>query len=279
MPVKKAKPTYQFIRYDIRPSSGLTNDESEYLTNCALKLENHDNVAEVCIAFELPASQSEPRGTGLHCHFGIHFKTAVRTDKVPILKLASYAKMQKWSCHAVKIVTSELWTPTQYWKMGYIQKDGEAIGKCKDYSLHWFDHVRIMRQQKVRTTAITCNVLEDEIVNWWLGMYHRIIPDLKKINVERITGMHVLAHMICTSRCAFKLTRNMKHRMFYMTATLQDYHEVVRCLSHSSDFDYQVVLPEMKEKYPVGGLHSWAVPPRVPPTEVGENPKEKNDTI
>lgn len=266
MPNVKCKPKYQFIRYDIRPTSGLTNDESDYLASAVVKLQDHDNIAEVCLAFELPSSQLDPRGTGSHAHLGIRFKRPVRTDKVPILRMSAYAKERKWSSHAIKIVTSELWSDSQFWKMGYIQKDGETIGKCRDYSLFWYDHTRIMRQQKVRTNAITCNTLEDEVINWWLGNYHKIIRDLKTCfpNRETIGFIHVLAHLLCTTRCSFKMTRVLNHRAFYATCTLDHIQEVVEKLNHVSDLDGPASVIDIREKYPVGGLHSWAVPQDLP---------------
>lgn len=263
----KSKPTYQFIRYDVRPSAGLTNDESDYLANCVAKLQNLEFVSEICLAFELPSSQDVPRGTGLHAHLGIVFKRARRTDKVPILDMAKYRKEKGWSHHAVKTVKAELWRPSEYWKMGYVQKDGEWDGHCRDYSMSWYDHTRVMRQQKVRTTAITCSVFADEVVNWWLGNYTKIIRDLKKINPCRTTinYIHVLAHMICTTKCDLKMTRVINHRAFYATATLKCFQEVCDKLNYVSDLAGPAELLDIREKYPVGGLHSWAVPPDLPP--------------
>jgi len=275
MPNVRSKPTYQFIRYDIRPSSGLTNDESDYISNAIVKLQNHANVQEVCLAFELPGSQLNPRGTGSHAHIGIRFKSAVRTDKVPVFKVAAYAKERKWSHHAVKVVTSELWSDSQFWKMGYIQKDGEYTGHCRDYSMFWYDHSRIMRQQKVRTNAITCNTMEDEVINWWLGNYTKIIRDLKKVSPNRdtISFIDVLAHLLCTTKCSFKLTRVINYRAFYATCTLAHFDECRDRLNVVSEFDGSATLVDIREKYPVGGLHSWAVPPNLPLGGLG---KEKN---
>jgi len=265
----KIKPTYQFIRYDIRPSSGLTNDESDYLDACVSKLQAHPNVAEVAIAFELPAGQQDPRGTGKHAHIGIRFHRPVRTDKVPILKVSAYAKECGWSFHAVKVVTSELWSNSQYWKMGYIQKDGEAHGKVRDYSMFWYDHERVMRQQKVRVNSIICNTLEDEVINWWLGNYDKIRKDLKKIRPckDRISFIDVLAHLLCTTKCAFKLTRNVNNRAFYASCTLKYFDECRDTLSKTGEYDQAMTEIDIREKYPVGGLHSWAVPSVVPPGE------------
>lgn len=272
MPNVKCKPSYQFIRYDIRPRAGLTNDESDYLAVCVAKLQALEFVREICLAFELPSSQDVPKGIHLHAHIGIVFTRARRTDKVPILDIAKYSKQKNWSRHAVKTVKAEKWSPASFWLMGYIQKDGEWSGHCRDYSTCWYTHSRVMLQEKTRVCQITCSTFGDEVANWWLGNYAKIIRDIKKAlpNRQIITAVHVLAHLLCSTRCDYRMVRKTELRAFFMSCTMKYYSECVDLLLTKSDWDPHVVEVDIREKYPVGGLHTWAVPLDLPPGEIEE---------
>ena len=229
----KVKPVYELIRYDIRPPSGLTDVESDYIIKCANRLESHANVKEVCYCFELPSSQRLKRSTGKHCHFGIRFEKGVRTDKVPIFRVGKLSATK----HAVKVCTSEYFTVGEYWKMGYIQKDGQSHGKCKNYHPYWVEHERCIKSKIVRQPDLTCGSILNDVINWWYQEHENI----KKKHTELLgttnaVGIvqtpvldirHVYANYVIRVHPNVRLSNRIARRLWLAQTTWTDYQTLV----------------------------------------------------
>ena len=211
MPTKIVKPTYESIRYDIRPSSGLTDVESDYLNRCVSKLENHPNCAEVGIAFEMSTANPNPRSTTKHAHIFTRWKTPIRSDKMPILQMAKYIKQREWGPKAVHTVATDKWSPAHYWKAGYIQKEGAPVGNMRNYVEFWNEHERLMKAKKVRVPCLSSKTDADELVNFWYASHTLIKSNHKKymgvkdaMNVIRTPPLdirHVWAQFLITYHC------------------------------------------------------------------------------
>lgn len=235
---KLVKPKYESIRYDIRPSSGLTDVESNYLNSCVNKLENHPNCAEVGIAYEMSTAYNKPRSTSKHAHIFTRWKQAIRIDKMPILKMPKYSKERGWSKSAVMIVATEKWSPAHFWKAGYIQKEGAAVGNMKNYVEFWLEHDRLMRAKKVRIPQLNAKTDADELVNFWYSSHELIKKNhIEHLGVKNDLGVtitppidirHVWAqyliiyHVNCTDQ------RKRSDRLWLLTVTWQDYTALIK---------------------------------------------------
>lgn len=258
----KPKPVYEFIRYDIRPPSGLTDVESDYITKCVNSLESHSNVAEVLCAFELPSSQRCKRSTGKHCHLGIRFKKGVRTDKVPIFKVGRVSLTK----HSVKVCTAELFTVGEYWKMGYIQKDGQHFGKSKDYHPWWLEHQRCIKSKVVRQPDMTCGSILNDVINWWY-QEHKFIRKkhiellgvknaLGCVEVPTLTIAHVYANYIIVVHPNVRLSNRIARRLWLAQTTWSDYETLVAMATDTKTLEvdtpgrvYSTGFEEVPRKY------------------------------
>lgn len=229
----KTKPNYEFIRYDIRPSSGLTDVESDYIIKCVNDLENHPNVQEVQACFELPSAQSRKRSSGKHCHLGIRFKKAIRTDKVPIFKISRLITSKQ----SVKTCTSELYTVGEYWKMGYIEKDGQHFGRCKAYHQWWLEHERAIKCKVRRAPDMTCGTIVNDVVNWWYQSHVLIKKKHDELTAKPTTfGVqkipvdirHVYAHYVITFHPNVRMNNRISRRLWLAQTTWSDYETLVR---------------------------------------------------
>lgn len=278
MSKKKVKPTYESIRYDIRPSSGLTDVESDYLNSCINKLENHPNCAEVGIAYEMSTAYYKSRNTSKHAHIFTRWKTPIRSDKMPILKMPEYIKQRKWSNKAVMTVVTEQWSPAHYWKAGYIQKEGAAVGNMKNYIEFWLEHERLMTAKKVRQPQMTAKTDVDEIVNFWYSSHELIrrnqVEQLGKKDHMGITHSppvdirHVWAQYLITYRVNCTDERNRDKRLRMLVATWRDYEWLIeQCTckkyietesgqdAYHRRFDYEdMEYPSMDEVFPIEGI-------------------------
>ena len=237
MSKKKSKPTYESIRYDIRPSSGLTDVESDYLNSCVNKLENHPNCAEVGIAYELSTAHNKSRSTSKHAHIFTRWKTAIRSDKMPILQMPKYIKERQWSNKAVMTVVTEKWSPSHFWKAGYVQKEGAAQGNMKNYVDFWLEHERLMQAKKVRVPLLTSKTDADELINFWysshllikknhvehygikdhMGVTHTVPLDIRHVWAQYL----IIYHVNCTDE------RRRCDRLWMLTASWRDYKTLV----------------------------------------------------
>jgi hypothetical protein len=237
MPTKIVKPIYESIRYDIRPSSGLTDVESDYLNSCVSKLQNHPNCAEVGIAFEMSTAHPNPRSTTKHAHIFTRWKTGIRSDKMPILQMAKYIKQRQWSNKAVMTVTTANWTPAHYWKAGYIQKEGASVGNMRNYVEFWNEHERLMKAKKVRVPLLSSKTDADELVNFWYASHTLIRTNhTKHMGITDNMGMthtppldirHVWAQYLITYHCNCTDERRRAERLWLLTATWRDYQTLV----------------------------------------------------
>lgn len=236
MPCPKSKPTYEFIRYDIRPPSGLTDVESDYLVKCVDRLQSHKLVKGIRFAFELPGSQRIKRSTGKHCHLGIWFGKPIRTDKVPI-----NLKQFHWPKHAIKVTTSERFTVGEYWKAGYIEKDGQSIGNLRPMLKFWLEHERALKSTIIRCPDMTCGSFINDVVNWWYQNHVLIKAKhseiLSKKNALGVTETpvldirHVYANYIITLHPNVRLGARKARRLWLAQTTWSDYREIVRLIT------------------------------------------------
>ena len=230
----KSKPHYEFIRYDIRPPLGLTDVESDYITKCTHSLENHPNVQEVQCCFELPSSMRLKRSTGKHAHLGIRFKKGVRTDKVPIIKINRLTITSK----SVKLVTAEKFTVGEYWKMGYIQKDGQSFGKCRNYHKHWVEHERCLKSTIVRQPDMTCGSILNDVVNWWYQEHENIKKKHTELKGRKnalgivetpiLDIRHVYANYIIRVHPNNRMSNRISRRLWLAQTMWSDYDALVK---------------------------------------------------
>lgn len=241
MPSKLVKPTYEFIRYDIRPSSGLTDVESDYLVSCVDKLQTHSAVKGVRFAFELPGAAYPKRATGKHAHLGIWCKGGVRTDKVPVINMAAYAKSRGWHKHAIKVVTAEKFTVGEYWKCGYIEKDGQSIGNIKPMVQFWYDHERAIKSTVYRPVDMTCGSVLGDVVNWWYQNSQCIIDKHRElmgkpnalgvIECEPVDIRHVYAHYVITNHPNIRTESRIARRLWLAQTRWSDYRTLVEMIT------------------------------------------------
>jgi len=247
----KIKPVYEFIRYDIRPPSGLTDVESDYIVNCVNLLENHSNVQEVQACFELPSSQRIKRSTGRHCHIGIRFKKPIRTDKVPVFRIGKLSTTKQ----SVKMCTAELFTVGEFWKMGYIEKDGEAFGKSKSYHKWWLEHERALKCEVYRQPDMTCGSIVNDVINWWYQNHiiikkkHKELLGVKNalgiVAVEPLDIRHVYAHYIISVHPNVRLSKRIARRLWLAQTRWSDYQTLVKMVGDTT----------MLERDSPGGLY------------------------
>lgn len=235
------KPKYEFIRYDIRPPSGLTDVESDYLVKCVDQLQTHKNVTGVRFAFELPGAAYPKRSTGKHGHLGIWRKGGFRTDKIPIINMAKYAKSRGWPKHAIKVVTSELFTPGEYWKCGYIEKDGQSIGNIRPMLEFWHDHERALKSTVVRPPDMTCGSIVGDVVNWWYQNHEyikrthaKLVGETNALGIrasEPVDIRHVYAHYMISNHPNLRINCRKARRLWLAQTNWSDYETIVKMIT------------------------------------------------
>ena len=263
---KLVKPTYEFIRFDIRPSSGLTDVESDYLVKCVDRLQGHKNVKGVRFAFELPGAAYPKRSTGKHGHLGLWFERGVRTDKIPIINIPKYAKQRGWAKQAVKVVTAEKFTVGEYWKCGYIEKDGQSIGNIRPMIKFWNDHERALKSTVYRPPDMTCGSIVSDVVNWWYQNHAMIkLKHMELVGKKNPLGVmeappvdirYVYANYIISLHPNVRLDCKKARRLWLAQVMWSDYENLVGMISdketlevESSGSMYNTEYKDFQRKY------------------------------